>query len=203
MEREKIGLMGGTFDPVHVGHLLTAEAVREKFGLSRILFIPAARPPHKEGHGFASAEARLAMTRLATADNPAFMVSDIELKRTGPSYSLLTVEALMAHFEGKAELYFITGADALNELGTWYHAPRLLSICHFIAATRQGSALDRARLVRDFGEELVASRIHELATPELELSSTDIRARVGEGRSIRYRVPAAVADYIYKEGLYK
>ena len=200
--RKKIGIMGGTFDPVHVGHLLTAEAVREQFGLHQVLFIPAAQPPHKQGRKVAPAYARLVRTERAAATNPCFEVSRSELARKGPSYSVDTLQELQEAHGQEAEFYFITGADAINELSTWHEAQHLLEICHFIAATRQGCALDLPRLRREFGEELVAEHIHELPTPELEISSTDIRRRVQKGRSIKYLVTAEVEAYIYKEGLY-
>ncbi len=200
--KQKIGLMGGTFDPIHVGHLLTAEAVREQFGLHRVIFIPAAQPPHKQGRKVAPAYARLLMTEMAVAGNPHFTVSRIELQRSGPSYSVDTLRQLQDEHGHEAEFYFITGADAINELSTWHEAESLLGSCHFIAATRQGCALDLERLRREFGPELVSSHIHELPTPELEISSTDIRQRVSEGRSIKYLVTTEAEAYIYKEGLY-
>ena len=200
--KQKIGLMGGTFDPIHTGHLLTAEAVREQFGLQRVIFIPAAQPPHKQGRKVAPAYDRLVMTEIAVAGNPCFGVSRIELQRSGPSYSVDTLRELQQAHGQEAEFYFITGADAINELSTWHEAQHLLEICHFIAATRQGCVLDLKRLRQEFGESLVSSHIHELPTPELEISSTDIRKRVQEGRSIKYLVTAAVEAYIYKEGLY-
>ena len=200
--KQKIGLMGGTFDPIHVGHLLTAEAVREQFGLARVIFIPAAQPPHKQGRQVAPAYARLIMTEMAVAGNPSFAVSRIELQRSGPSYSVDTLRELQAAHGREAEYYFITGADAINELYSWHEAETLLESCHFIAATRQGCALDLLRLEGEMGEALVRGHIHELPTPELEISSTDIRSRVQEGRSIKYLVTAEVEAYIYKEGLY-
>ena len=200
---KKIGLMGGTFDPVHHGHLLMAEAVREEYGLDKVLFIPAAQPPHKQGRKVAPAYVRLLMTEMAVCDNPYFEVSQIELQRRGPSYSVDTLRELQRLHGSAVQFYFITGADAINEVGTWHEAGELLHLCHFIAATRQGCALDLPRLRRDLGEAVVAERIHGLATPELEISSTDIRERLRAGRSIRYLVPAAVEAYIYKEGLYQ
>lgn len=202
-ECRKIGLMGGTFDPIHHGHLVTAEAVREEFGLDKVLFVPAAQPPHKPGRDFAPAYARLLMAEMATCENCHFEVSQIELKRQGPSYSVETLRELREKHALEAEYYFILGADAINELGSWHNPEELLGLCHFIAATRQGSLLDLPRLRRELGERAVAERIHDLSTPELEISSTDIRRRLREGMSIKYLVPAAVEAYIYKEGLYQ
>ena len=200
--QRKIGLMGGTFDPVHHGHLLMAEAVREQYGLDKVLFIPAAQPPHKQGRKVAPAYMRLLMTEMAVCDNPYFEVSQIELHREGPSYSVDTLRELRSLHGSETEFYFITGADAVNELATWHEPEELLRLCHFIAATRQGCALNLPRLRRELGERVVRERIHELSTPELEISSTNIRARIRVGLSIKYLVPGTVEAFIYKEGLY-
>ncbi|MBQ1510841.1 MAG: nicotinate-nucleotide adenylyltransferase [Selenomonadaceae bacterium] len=200
--KHRIGILGGTFDPIHLGHLLTAEAVRDALGLDEILFIPAAIPPHKRGREIAPPEHRLRMTVLATAANPYFRVSDIELHREGPSYTVDTIDALQEQRGNMAEFYFITGADAINELATWHDVHSLLQKCHFVAATRQGTVLARESLHREFGA-IAREHIHEVPTPEMEISSTEIRRRIRQGASIRYMVPDAVAEYIYKEGLYR
>ena len=199
----RLGIMGGTFDPIHMGHLIMAEAVRDEFGLDRVLFIPAAHPPHKQGRwDLAGAEHRYRMTELAVRSNPYFDISDMELHRKEPSYSVVTIDRLRESYGQDAEFYFITGADAINELFTWYHAEELLEKCCFIAANRQGTELDMELLRSHFGE-LAEKRIHQLVTPAVEISSTDIRQRIHRGRSINYRVPAAVEEYIDKEGLYR
>lgn len=198
----RIGVMGGTFDPIHTAHLAIAEQVREAFGLDLVLFIPAANPPHKQGRNVAPAYHRLMMTQLATYSNPCFHVSKQELERKGPSYSLLTIRELQERYGAEAELYFITGSDTINELHTWYHIEELLGSCHFVGTTRPGAPVDKADLVKRFGC-LAEEKIHFLAVPELEISSTDIRARVKSGKSIKYLVPAAVEEYIKKEGLYQ
>jgi len=200
--KERIGIMGGTFDPVHIGHLLTAEAVRDALKLDQILFIPAAIPPHKHRRDIASPEHRLSMVLLATAENPHFRVSDMELHREGPSYTVDTIEVLRAERGEEAEFYFITGADAINDLATWHEVHELLRMCHFVAATRQGTPLNKEALLDEFGI-LAREHIHEVPTPELEISSTEIRERIHRGSSIRYMVPDNVADYIDKEGLYR
>lgn len=200
--RRKVGLMGGTFDPVHTGHLVLAEDVRDTFGLDEVLFIPSAKPPHKGGVATVTAEHRYLMTELATASNPHFRVSRMELERKGPSYSWLTVTELQERYGASTDFYFITGSDAINLLDTWHRAEELLARCHFIVSVREGVPLDEARLHKHFGD-LAAKQIHRLATPALEISSTDIRDRLARGASIRYLVPDAVADYIYKEGLYR
>lgn len=198
----RVGIMGGTFDPVHLAHLVIAEAVCEAFSLDRVLFIPAANPPHKQGREVAPAYHRLMMTQLATCGNPAFHVSKQELERKGPSYSLLTVRELRAQFGDAAELYFITGSDTINELHTWYHIQELLQQCHFVGTTRPGAPVNEAAIIRQFGAA-AEQKIHYLAVPQLDISSTAIRQKLRAGQSIRYLVPQAVEEYIYKEGLYQ
>lgn len=197
----RIGILGGTFDPIHMGHLITAEIVRVSAALDEIIFIPAARPPHKENKGEAPAEDRLLMVQCAVEGNPAFSVSDIELRREGPSYTVDTIAALSEQL-GDAELFFITGADAMNDLYRWHDPVRLLHSCTFIVAARQGVELDESRLAEQFSPEQ-RSRIRIVPTPHLEISSTVIRARVRAGRSIRYLVPRAVELYIEERGLYR
>lgn len=201
MIREKIGIMGGTFDPIHIAHLMIADEVRDSYGLDRVIFIPAANPPHKKGGANVSADERLAMVKLAIADNPHFEVSTMEMERQGPSYSLLTFQELKAKYGDSAELYFITGSDSINDLSTWYHPEELLELCYFVGTTRPGAPMDKSDLEKQFGA--LADKIKFLAVPELAISSTDIRARVAAGRSIKYLVPAAVEDYIKREGLYR
>ena len=200
MAKQRFGIMGGTFDPIHLGHLATAEAVWDELNLTEVLFIPAAHPPHKEGRVVTEAVHRLVMTYMATAANPHFRVLALELYREGPSYSVDTVKELKQRYGDDTEFYFITGADAINELATWHRAAELLKECHFIAATRGGTKLDRAGLSAAFGE--IDERIRTLTTPALEISSTAIRERVKAGHSIKYLVPDSVADYICKKGLY-
>lgn len=200
--RRRIGVMGGTFDPVHTAHLVIAEAVREAFRLELVLFIPAANPPHKQGREVTAAYHRLMMTQLAVCSNPYFHVSKQEMERRGPSYSLLTLRELHEQYGEDSEFYFITGSDTINELYTWYHIQELLRSCHFVGTTRPGTFMDMDDLERQFGH-IARERIHFLTVPELEISSTDIRQRIRMGRSIRYLVPQAVEEYIVKEGLYR
>ena len=197
----RIGIMGGTFDPIHVGHLITAEMVRSAASLDEVVFIPSARPPHKDGARAASAEDRLIMTECAVQDNPYFSVSDMELKREGPSYTVDTIAELRAHLDD-AELFFITGADAMNDLYRWHEPKRLLCSCQFIVATRQGAPLDELLLAEKFTAE-ERSHIQVLPTPHLEISSSVIRARIRAGLSVRHLVPRAVEEYIEKRGLYR
>lgn len=202
-KKQRIGVMGGTFDPIHMAHLMIAEEAMDAYELDKVLFIPTAIPPHKLGKHITSAKHRLAMVQMATCTNPRFFVSTMELERKGPSYSWLTIQELKAKYGGNTDLYFITGSDMINDLYSWYHTKDLVENCHFIGTTRPEVPFDLAKLEEVVGAELVAEKIHELVVPRLELSSTDIRKRVSEGKTIRYLVPDIVEAYIAKEGLYK
>ncbi|MCD6352493.1 MAG: nicotinate-nucleotide adenylyltransferase [Armatimonadetes bacterium] len=196
----KVGLMGGTFDPIHLGHLVVAEEARERFGLDRVVFVPNGQPPHKEGRRITAAEHRYNMCLLATAENPFFTVSRTEIDRDGPCYTIDTLRLFRAQLGPEAEIYFITGADAVLDLPNWREPDAILSECHVVAAHRPG--FDLACLVPALGEER-ARKVQEMALPALDISSTRIRARVAEGRSVRYLVPPAVEGYIAKMGLYR
>jgi len=200
--KERIGIMGGTFDPIHVGHLVTAEAVRNEYALDRVIFIPAANPPHKQDQQVTAARHRYIMTTMATYANPYFFVSSIEIDRPGLSYTIDTICELKEKFGDSAELYFITGADAIQEIPTWDRIEEMLEMCHFIAATRPG-CLPSVDHIKEYFGPLGRRKIHRLNTPELEISSTDIRSRIQKGYSIKYIVPESVEHYIYKEGLYR
>lgn len=202
MTDNRIGIMGGTFDPIHVGHLAIAEAVREEFSLRQVLFIPANIPPHKQGRRIVPAAQRLAMVKLATADNAAFTVLDIELKRDGPSYTVDTLDELRRGAYPAEEFYFITGTDAADELATWYKPTEILAKCHIVVTSRPGVEFDSDKLAGDLGVG-VYEKVHRLTTPRLEISSTDIRRRLAAGRSVRYLLPEAVRQFIYHEGLYQ
>jgi nicotinate-nucleotide adenylyltransferase len=199
----KVGLLGGSFDPIHLGHLVLAEEARERLGLARVLFVPNRLPPHKTGREMASPADRLEMVRLAIAGNPAFEVCEIELWRDGPSYSIDTVRQLRAEHEDW-DVHFLIGADSLPELPTWYRAAELAALCKFVAASRPGQTLRNLEPLRcAFTEEqiaAIASRCIEI--PLIGVSSTEIRQRVHEGRSIRYLVPDAVREYIARRRLY-
>ena len=201
-EKKRVGILGGTFDPIHVGHLMTAEAVRDEYHLDKVIFIPAAVPPHKQNQDVTEAMHRYVMTVLATCSNPNFEVFDIEMNRPGPSYTIDTIRELLERFGEDTEFYFITGADAIQEIHTWDRIEELLEMCHFIGASRQGCLPDVNQIKASFGE-LGKRKIHRLETPELEISSTDIRNRIKKGYSIKYIVPTAVEQYIYKQGLYR
>lgn len=201
-KKRRIGIMGGTFDPIHTGHLATAEAVRVEYELERVLFIPAANPPHKQHSHVETSLHRYVMTVMATYSNPHFYVSSIEIERPGLSYAIDTVLELINQYGVNTEFYFIVGSDTVPELPSWKDIDRLLEVCHFIAANRPGSAYTLDDIIKAFGEQGY-NRIHSLPTPELEISSTDIRKKVRQGRSIKYIVPESVENYICKENLYK
>ncbi|MEX0833075.1 MAG: nicotinate-nucleotide adenylyltransferase [Actinomycetota bacterium] len=185
--------MGGTFDPIHYGHLLTAEEARWQFELDEVVFVPTGRPWMKEEREVSDPQHRYLMAVIATAANPRFSVSRVEIEREGPTHTIDSLRAL--HEErGDSELFFITGADAILEIDEWKDAAEVLEIAHVIAATRPG--YDLSRLEKE-------KPVSIMKIPALAISSTDIRERVREGRPIRYLVPEGVQQYVEKAGLYK
>ncbi len=195
----RVGLMGGTFDPVHYGHLFAAEEAREQCGLETIYYIPCNLPPHKETTHITPAEHRFNMVHLATASNPQFAASRVEIERGGLSYTIDTVREFGKLLGEQAELYFITGADAIREIVTWRDNETLVTLCHFVAVRRPGYEL--TDLKADLSPPLLRS-LEIVHVKGLDISSTDIRQRVAEGRSIRYLTPPEVALYIANHGLY-
>ena len=190
--------MGGTFDPIHLGHLVTAEQARVDLDLAEVVFLPAGTPWQKTGD-ITPPEHRYLMTVLATAANPRFSVSRLEIDAEGPSYTVDTlrrVREILATAEGPDELYFITGADAILNILTWKDAEECLSLATFVAATRPGHDL------ADLEREGLRGRVLQLDVPALAISSTDIRARFAAGRAVRYLVPREVEEYVGKHGLY-
>jgi nicotinate-nucleotide adenylyltransferase len=200
-----IGILGGTFDPVHVGHLAVAEEAREALGLERVLFVPAGLPPHKVGRSISPPEHRVAMVRLAIADNPAFGLSRIEVDREGPSFTVDTVAELLAapatDGTAVARLTVIVSAELFGTLRTWHRPERLLELARLAVVPRGGyPPPSRAYLGEHFpGRE---DRVDFLDGPHLDVSATEIRARAAAGRSVRYLVPLAVSDYIRDHALY-
>ena len=200
---KRVGLMGGTFDPVHQGHLVTAEAVRNIFQLDKVVFVPSGQPPHKTEKKITPKEKRLLMTELATVTNPFFAVSPVELNRAGYSYSADTVSFFRSHMDPDSELFFITGADAIMEILTWKRLDGLFAGCTLVAATRPG--FQPKVMAEWLGKQLKPEYLEKVVTvevPAMAISSTDIRNRVAMGRSIKYLVPETVEQYIYKQGLY-
>ena len=200
----RIGLYGGSFNPIHIAHLALAEHAAEALALERVIFIPARIPPHKRSEELASARHRVRMARLAVADNPRFSVSEIELKRPGRSYTIDTVRAMRKRFGGGAELFFLIGADTVGELKTWLEVRKLVTLCRFVPLGRPGVRLPGVgELAAEVGEKEARSILRGmLKMPRLEISASDIRRRVAEGRSIRYLVPDAVGEYVRKHRLY-
>ncbi len=197
---QRIGIMGGTFDPVHYGHLVTAEEAYHSFRLDRVVFVPSGHPPHKLDKVITSPAHRYMMTVLATMNNPHFEVSSVEIDRPGPSYAVDTVAAFRQKYPHDTALYFITGADAILEMLGWKDSATLLRMCDFVAATRPGYSIADGKIAEVFGEH--ASRVHFFEVPALAISSTDIRARVRDGRPVRYLLPDIVISYVERAGLY-
>lgn len=197
----RIGVMGGTFDPVHYGHLVTAEEALVQFNLDKVVFMPTGRPVRKTHRHLSSAEDRYLMTVIATAENPDFEVSRLEIDRPGATYTVDTMVALREAYGPRADLFFISGADAVREILTWKNADRFARLCTFIAATRPGYEADLTPADRPADVPLPA--VESMEVPALAISSSDIRNRVAARRPVRYLLPEAVAAYIEKNGLYR
>ena len=201
---KKLGILGGSFNPIHLGHLVLAETAREALGLDRVIFIPAKLPPHKRAAPLADGADRLAMVRLAVAGNPAFAASDIELRRPGVSYTVDTVRALREKLGAGVQIYFLIGMDTVAELTAWREVARLARLCQFVPLSRPGHANPNAAALERAVGRLPARAIlkRAVAMPLIGISSSEIRRRVAEGRTIRYLVPDAVAAYIRRKRLY-
>jgi nicotinate-nucleotide adenylyltransferase len=198
---QRIGVLGGTFDPPHLGHLWLATLAADAMGLERVLFMPAAQPPHKQGQPITSAASRLLMTRLAIGAEGLFELSLIEMERSGPSFTVDSVEELRALY-ADASLFLVMAADSLAQIDSWHEPDRLLSLIEWVVGPRPGAAPpDRAALHERFGP--AADRIHLVNGPALDVSSSEIRQRVAAGRAIRYLVPRAVEELISEQHLYR
>lgn len=198
-EQRAIGLIGGTFDPIHYGHLMIAAAALEEFHLSEVIFIPSAIPPHKQDQQISSFEMRYEMTLIATLDNPHFLVSRVELERAGPSYTIDTIIYFQQVYP-ESQIYFITGADTILEINSWRSQEELLQAVKFITISRPGYSL--AGLDKEFSPKHL-ERIFCLEVPGIGISSTDIRRRVQKKKSVKYYLPPAVEAYIEKKQLYR
>ena len=200
----RVGILGGTFDPVHVAHLRLAEDAREALALDEVLFVPAGDPWRKSdpqgpsGRRITATEHRLAMLQLAVAGNDDFAISDVELRRTGPTYTADTLEQLAGE-RLDDEFWFIVGADALADMPNWHEPERIVAHATLAVAARAGETVDPATV----GLPAVAGRLVTFAMPRMDVSSTDIRARVAAGRSIRYLVPPEVERYVAAHQLYR
>jgi len=187
----KIGILGGTFNPIHIGHLILAEEARERLSLEKIIFVPSYLPPHKDNSDIAPAEDRLAMVKLAISGNRDFSVSDLEIKRDGRSYTIDTLKEFKTMYP-KDDLYFIIGSDLLRYLDEWKDLNEIIKMVKFIVATRP-----------DYPLEKIPSHISTIPIRAVDISGFEIRRAIREGRSFRYLVPEAVFDYINKHSLYK
>lgn len=201
----RIGILGGTFNPIHIGHLIIAEEVYCRHGLSKVLFIPSGLPPHKSTDGLAEARHRYEMVNLAIQGNDHFEVSDVEISREGKSYTVDTVEVLLEHYGRNSDPHLIIGMDTVCELPSWKDIKRLSTLCRIVVVNRPGSDLNNLdQLIPILGEKKVEEmkRI-QVEIPPIGISSTEIRDRLKNGLPIRHRVPREVESYIKRHGLYK
>jgi nicotinate-nucleotide adenylyltransferase len=198
----RIGILGGTFDPPHIGHLWLAALAAETMELERVLFMPAAQPPHKPRRGMTAAADRLLMTRMAIEGDPAFELTAIEMERTGPSYTIDSVVDLERVCGPDARLFLVMAADSLAQIDSWREPDRLLERVEWVIGPRPGTPMPDADALADrFGAN--AARIHLLSGPSLDVSSSEIRRRVAAGQTIRYLVPGRVDELIAVRGLYR
>ncbi|MDA8441670.1 MAG: nicotinate-nucleotide adenylyltransferase [Peptococcaceae bacterium] len=197
----RIGIMGGTFDPIHNGHLAAAEAASEAFDLEQVVFVPAGIPPHKAGVVTPGWQ-RLAMVDQAIKNKLQFRVSDFEIVKSGISYTIDTVAEFHSRYGPETEIYFITGADAFLEIITWKDIRRLMEMCRFIAVTRPGYAGAGLAAEIDKLPIYVQNRVNVLEVPGMQVSSTDVRAKISANQSVQGLVPTVVAEYIYEHNLY-
>jgi nicotinate-nucleotide adenylyltransferase len=196
----RIGVLGGTFDPIHHGHLVIAEDARVYLSLDKVLFVPARQPPHKPEGSYSAFEHRVRMTELAIADNRRFELSLIEAERPGPSYSVDTLRQLQSEIGPDKVLYFIIGMDSLGNIASWYKPAELVSLCRIVVAERAGYQLDLEAL--DEALPGLREKLELIDTPELSISSTDLQRRIKSGLSIRYQLPASVEKYVFEHELY-
>ena len=199
--RYRLGIMGGTFDPIHNGHLVTAQQALDDLGLDLVVFMPAGSPAFKQDRQTASREDRYAMSILATSDNPLFFSSRFETEREGITYTADTLELMRSYYPNNVEFYFITGADAIIEIVTWHDAGKIARLAKLVGATRPGYNLEHAR-------KLISESPHDfdvtyLEVPALAISSSYLRERQRKGQSLRYLTPNAVIAYIGKQHLYE
>jgi nicotinate-nucleotide adenylyltransferase len=190
----RIGIMGGTFDPIHHGHLVAASEVAGRYALDEVVFVPTGQPWQKADERVSPAEDRYLMTVIATASNPRFTVSRVDIDRDGPTYTIDTLRDLRRHYGERAELYFITGADALEKILSWKDVDEMFALAHFVGVTRPGFELS--------ADHLPEATVTMVTVPAMTISSTDCRARVAAGQPVWYLVPDGVVQYIAKRRLY-
>jgi nicotinate-nucleotide adenylyltransferase len=196
----RLGVLGGTFDPPHLGHLILAESACDKLGLDQVLFVPAADPPHKHNLTITQIEHRLTMLAAAIGDNPRFALSDIDITRSGPHYTADTLRLLNEKYP-HADLYFILGGDALRDLATWHEPAEIIKWARLAAMGRPGATLDLASIYEKLPG--LADRLVFVNAPVIGISATLLRERLRAGHSIRYLVPDSVERYIMEHGLYR
>jgi len=197
----RVGIIGGTFDPPHYAHLAVAEEARTQLGLEPMVFVPAGQPPHKLGRAITPAHHRLAMLELALASNPHFVISRVDVERPGPAYTADTLALLKEKWGPEAQLYFVIGADSLLEMHTWYHPERIIELAWLAVAPRPGHPFHLSELEKSLPG--ISRRVQLIQVPLLEISSTDLRRRVREGRSVKYYLPEAIEAYIFEQRLYR
>ena len=196
----RLGVFGGTFDPIHHGHLVAAEEVRARLSLSKVLFVPAGLPPHKLDNDISPAQHRVTMIQLAIVSNPGFGLSRVDVEREGPCFTVDTLALLQQEWGEEAQLHFIMGMDSLSEILTWKDPQRLIRLARIVVVGRPGFLADMVALEEALPS--AAQHIQIVDAPRFEVSASDIRRRVREGLPIRYQVPTAVEAYIREHGLY-
>ncbi|HEX7733890.1 MAG TPA: nicotinate-nucleotide adenylyltransferase [Ktedonobacteraceae bacterium] len=203
-ERERIGVLGGTFDPVHYAHLAIAEEVYHALRLARVVFVPAGQPPHKMGYRVTPVEQRVHMLEQAIAPNPHFALSLVDVRRAGPSYTVDTLRLLRSEWGPRAEFFFVIGGDSLRDLPSWHDPAGVIAQATIVALVRPGYG-ELERYGSELAERLpgIEERLITLEGPHMEISSTDLRQRVFKGRPIKYQTPEIVEHYILQHGLYR
>src|SRR6266849_5392639 len=201
----RVGVLGGTFDPIHYGHLVIAEEVYAALDLKEMVFVPAGQPPHKPGRPITPAHHRLALLERAIASNPHFTISQVDLHRPGPSYTVETLRLLRQQWGPQTAIYFVIGGDSLEDLLTWHDPAGILEQLTYLVAVQRPGYEEASGYRESLEARLpgIKQRLVMVRAPQLEISSTDLRLRVAEGRPIKYQTPEAVEHYIAQYGLYK
>jgi len=198
---QRLGVLGGTFDPIHHGHLVAAQEARHQLGLDLVLFVPAGNPPHKPARPISAAAHRLRMVELAIAGRSDFALSRVDVDRPGPCYTVETLALLREEWGSTPTFFFIEGADSLAEITTWYRPHLLIQLSELAVVRRPGVELDLDRLEIELPG--LGERLHWVQMPQLEISSSELRARVRDGRPISYLLPESVEAYVREHGLYR
>ena len=202
--RRRVGILGGTFDPPHLGHLLIAETARVALDLDTVMFLPAGEPWLKSGQRITPAEHRLRMIQLAVADNPGFCVSDCEIRRTGATYTVDTLRQLRRRFSADTELYFIVGSDVLAQFHRWKEPEAILNLCRLAVIERPGGPVEGIATLREnFSDALDTGAVVPVAGPRVDFSASELRRVMARGQSTRYQIPDVVATYIDEHRLYR